>query len=121
MVDEAVSVATVVESAPGRPQPALVRVARRGPILRPSPRSAGVYGLDLTAGCPHGCPFCHIRGSPRFPGESRVLFDPRVADRLAEELDGLADPPRLVALSPSSDPLPPVREVRDAAVEVVRV
>lgn len=100
--------------------PRLVRVARRGPLLRPSPTSAGTYGIDLTAGCPHGCPFCHIRSSSRFPGNDRVLFDPFTSDRLGEALDELELPPNCVVLSPSSDPLPVVREIRAQTVAVVR-
>src|SRR5437588_771995 len=93
-----------------------VIVERRGPILRPSPQGGGVFGLDLTAGCVHGCAFCHIRGASRFPGEGRILFDPRVPARLPAALDSLAEPPRLVVLSPASDPLPPVRAVREATL-----
>ncbi len=96
-----------------RVMPRLVRVARRGPVLRPSPTSPGVYGLDMTAGCLHGCSFCHIRGSSRFPGEDRVLFDPFTTERLAEALDEMELPPSRVVLSPSSDPLPSCGEVRD--------
>src|SRR6478736_6610443 len=88
----------------GRAAPRLHRVARRGPILRPSPMMAGVYGLDLTAGCFHGCPFCHIRDSSRYPGEDRVLFDPFTTERLAEALDAIDLPPAQVVLSPSGDP-----------------
>jgi DNA repair photolyase len=106
-------------SAPTRARPELVAVERRGPILRRSPTGEGVFGIDLTAGCALGCPYCHIRGSSRYPGEGRVLFDPRVAVRLGSALDALADPPRLVVLSPSSDPLPPWPEVRRTAREVV--
>src|SRR5262249_25718454 len=75
---------------------------------------------DLTAGCLHGCPYCHIRGSARYPGPGRVLFDPRVVARLGPALDGLPEPPKLVVLSPESDPLPPIRDVRDAAVGAAR-
>lgn len=101
----------------GRPR--LVRVARRGPILRPSPTLAGVYGLDLTAGCLHGCRFCHIQGSARYPGDEKVLFDPFAAERLAEALDGMEPRPARVVLSPSSDPLPSAREVRDEAFKAL--
>src|SRR5438045_3616852 len=100
-----------VETRPRRYSPDLVRVERRGPVLRPSPRSEGTFGIDLTAGCPHGCRFCYIRGLSRYPGEGRVLFDPHVARRLVPELNALAEPPRQVVLSPASDPLPPVRAV----------
>ena len=93
--------------------PRLTRVARRGPVLRPSPTAAGVYGLDMTAGCFHGCGFCHIRGSSRFPGEDRVLFDPFTTDHLKDALDEMDLLPSRVVMSPSSDPLPPLREIRD--------
>ncbi len=105
----------------GEAPPRLIRTSRRGPVLRPSPALAGVYGLDLTAGCIHGCPYCYIRGSSRFPGDGRVLFDPFVVERLVEALDGMEMAPSRVVLSPSSDPLPPSREVRASAVEAVRV
>jgi DNA repair photolyase len=104
-----------------RSRPDFTLVDRRGPILRPSPTMEGVYGLDLTAGCAHGCPFCYIRGSRRYPGEGRVLFDPRVPRRLDEALERFDAPPRQVVLSPSSDPLPPIREVRRATGEVVDI
>ena len=99
--------------------PRLVRVARRGPVLRPSPTTVGTYGLDMTAGCIHGCGFCHIRGSSRFPGEDKVLFDPFTSERLAAVLDALESPPERVVLSPASDPLPPSREVRSETFQVV--
>ncbi len=102
------------------PVPArLVRVARRGPILRPSPMVPGVFGLDLTAGCLHGCPFCHIRDLPRFRGEGRILFDPFTSEHLAEVIDAMDMRPRQVVLSPSSDPLPSSREVRAEAMKVI--
>lgn len=103
------------------PGPRLVRVARRGPLLRPSPTTAGVYGLDLTAGCGHGCPFCHIRSSSRYPGDGIVRFDPFSSDHLPAALDALDMVPNRVVLSPSSDPLPPLREVRREAYQVARV
>lgn len=99
--------------------PRLVRVARRGPVLRPSPTSAGVYGLDMTAGCILGCGFCHIRGASRFPGEDRVLFDPFTTEHLSEALDEMDMRPTRVVLSPSSDPLPPHREVREETYKVL--
>lgn len=101
-------------------RPELIRVGRRGPILRPSPRVEGVYGLDLTGGCLHCCPFCYLRGSARYPGEGRVFFDPGVAERLPEALDALGTPPRLVVLSPLSDPLPPLLEIRKATTAIAR-
>ena len=110
----------LVESvAPSRPRPKLVVVERRGPILRPAAAGEGICGIDLTAGCALGCAYCHIRGSSRSPGDGRVLFDARVAQRLGAALDALEAPPRLVVLSPLSDPLPPWPEVRRAALEVI--
>src|SRR3954452_981539 len=85
--------------------PRLVPVHRRGPLLRPAwgaAAEAGIYGLDLTAGCVAGCPFCHIRGTSRYPGAGRVLCDPGASLRLGAELDGMSRPPRLVVLSPTS-------------------
>lgn len=102
-----------------RPRPRLVRVSRKGPVLRPSPTSAGVYGLDMTAGCFHGCGFCSIRGSSRYPGEDRSLFDPFTTERLAAALDEMEMSPAQVVLSPSSDPLPPLREVRDETLKAL--
>jgi len=95
---------------------------RKGPILRParSPQGDdGVYGLDLTAGCAHGCPFCHIRAAAWFPGENRVLFDPSLVRRFKWTLDALPKPPKLVVLSPTSDPFPPHREVRAQAHRII--
>jgi DNA repair photolyase len=116
-----ITVAT--KSAPRR-LPRWVRVHRRGPILRPARASlveAGIFGIDLTAGCGHGCAFCHIRGSALYPGDDRVLFDPDVSAHLGSVLDAPGRPPRLVVLSPTSDPLPPNRELRALAVRVVRM
>ena len=107
--------------SPAMPRPRLVRVARRGPLLRPSPASAGTYGLDLTAGCGHGCPFCHIRSSSRYPGDDVVRFDPFSSDHLPAVLDALELVPDRVVLSPASDPLPPLREVRAEAMKVTRI
>jgi len=89
--------------------------------LRPSPTAAGIYGLDMTAGCYFGCPFCHIRGSSRFPGEDKILFDPSMQESLFEEIDELEMTPRQVVLSPQSDPLPFHREVRAATESAVRL
>jgi DNA repair photolyase len=80
-----------------------------------------VYGLDLTAGCLHGCGFCHIRGSGRFPGEDVVRFDPFSSEALATSLDELGEAARRIVLSPSSDPLPPHRGIRAEAVRVAEV
>jgi DNA repair photolyase len=107
--------------SPAMPGPRLIRVARRGPLLRPSPASAGTYGLDLTAGCGHGCPFCHIRSSSRYPGDDVVRFDPFSSEHLPAALDALDLAPDRVVLSPSSDPLPALREVRDEAYKVARI
>ena len=104
-------------------RPRWVQVQRRGPIVRPARANlaeSGIFGIDLTAGCGHGCAFCHIRGMAQYPGDGRVLFDPGVSGRLGPALEALDHPPRLVVLSPSSDPLPPNREVRAEAVRVVR-
>ena len=123
MIAEASSAGTLVLEPP-RTLPRLLSVARRGPLLRPargSTPSLGTFGLDLTAGCAHGCPSCYIRGLASYPGDDRVLFDPETADRLAERLDTLDRPPHLVVLSPASDPLPYLRAVRDEAIRVVRV
>ena len=109
---------------PPRALPTLVGVSRRGPLLRPARGTSpelGTFGLDLTAGCGHGCAYCYIRGSQLFPGEDRVLFDPETSARLAATLDGMGRLPGLVVLSPTSDPLPFQREVRDEALRVVRV
>jgi DNA repair photolyase len=80
-----------------------------------------LYGLDLTAGCLHGCGFCHIRGSGRYPGDEIVRFDPFSSDALAASLDELGDAVRRDVLSPASDPLPPHRGVRAEAVRAAEV
>ncbi len=103
------------------PFPHMLARSRRGPILRPSPSFEGTFGLDLTAGCLHGCSYCQIRGSRTYPGPDRVYFDPRSALRLEAALDELGDAVRRVVLSPTSDPLPPDRAVRAEAVRVVEV
>jgi DNA repair photolyase len=124
MVDDATPVDIKATTNPGtRRLPRWVPVHRRGPILRPARAllaEAGLFGIDLTAGCGHGCAFCHIRGLASYPGDDRVLFDPDVSARLDAALDAMGRPPRLVVLSPTSDPLPPHRELRALAVRVVR-
>lgn len=101
----------------------LEAVHRRGPILRPARKGSapGTFGIDLTAGCAHACAYCHIRGSAQFPGEGRVLHDPGTSLRLEAALDAMAQRPSTVVLSPSSDPLPPSREVRAEAFRVARI
>lgn len=99
--------------------PRLERVMRKGPVLRPSRGIEGVYGLDLTAGCAIGCPFCHVRGSRRDPGNGRVRFDPLTSIGLDSALDDLENQVRRVVLSPFSDPLPRERPIRAEAVRVV--
>jgi DNA repair photolyase len=74
-----------------------------------------VFGLDLTAGCLHDCPFCYIQGSARYPGPERVLFDRSASEHLQAALDDLEMRPIQVVLSPMSDPLPADRSVRAAA------
>ena len=93
-----------------------VPIRRRGPALRKG-REPGVYGLDLTAGCGASCPTCHVKR----PRDGRVRFDPRTAEAVEAELAALGAPPRLVVLSPASDPLPMLREVRAETIRVVRV
>ncbi len=94
----------------------LVRVARRGPVLRPSPTVPGLYGLDLTAGCGHGCAYCPSRSAGRSAGDDRVYFDPETDERLGPALAALGLAVRRVVMSPSSDPLPPDRAIRSVAV-----
>lgn len=110
------------EDQGGRRLPALTTVRRRGPLLRPARGRAGeqgLYGIDLTAGCALDCAFCYVRGTARSPGAGRLLFDPAVAERIGPALDALGRPPSRVVLSPSSDPLPPIPEVRRAAFRVI--
>jgi len=102
-------------------RPTVQTVRRRGPLFRKASAGApaGLYGLDLSAGCGVACPFCHIQGSARDPGPGRILFDPRVAERIGSELDSMAEPPERVVLSPGSDPLPPDRTIRAATLRVI--
>jgi DNA repair photolyase len=109
------------EATERRSSSTLTVVARRGPLLRSSPVSLGTYGLDLTAGCDHGCPFCYIQGSTRYPGRSRVYFDPRAPERLTDALNALEIQPETIVLSPSSDPLPAERQVRAATERVIDI
>ena len=106
---------------PRQTRPSSIATERKGAVLRPSPLGRGLYGIDLTAGCSHGCGYCHIRASARYPGEGVVYFDPATASLLVGELDRLAEPPAGVILSPSSDPLPPIRAVREATFKIVTV
>ncbi|QDV35783.1 SPL family radical SAM protein [Tautonia plasticadhaerens] len=106
----------------GRELPGLTRVRRRGPLFRPArggPANPGLFGLDLTAGCALGCSFCYVRGTVRDPGPGRLLFDPDVSSLVGPALDAMERPPARVVLSPSSDPLPPIREVREATLRVI--
>mgnify|MGYP000997209074 CR=1 FL=1 len=106
-----------------RPISPWVRVRRRGPLLIPSSESAspGIYGVDLTLGCGHFCRWCHVREAPAPMGRGRLLYDPRLAERLVDRLDSLAETPRAVCLSPRSDPFPPSREIVRVAEEVLNV
>lgn len=107
----------------GRSRARLLPVSRRGPVLQAAKGAdpdAGIFGVDLTAGCGLGCTFCHIRGSSRFPGEGKILFDPATTERLLAALGRLPRPPQVVVLSPSSDPLPADRDVRAETFRVVR-
>ncbi|RUL87903.1 radical SAM protein [Tautonia sociabilis] len=115
------AIAILAEPA-SRGRPRLTRVRRRGPLLRPARGEAGrggLFGIDLTAGCALDCAFCYVRGTPRYPGPGRLLFDPRVVEAIGPAIDAMEAPPRRVVLSPSSDPLPPVREVRRATLRIV--
>ncbi|WP_169980840.1 SPL family radical SAM protein [Tautonia rosea] len=97
-------------------------VRRRGPLLRPARggvRESGLYGIDLTAGCAMGCAFCFVKGTMRDPGPGRLLFDPRVVKAIGPAIEALDVPPKRVVLSPSSDPLPPIREVRSATLRII--
>jgi DNA repair photolyase len=107
-----------------RRKPRWVETRLRGPILRPSlgiNANPGVLGLDLTAGCAHGCPFCYIRSSPLYPGEHRVMYDTTISRRLEWTLDSMSPLPKLVVLSPASDPFPPHRPVRTQAERAIKV
>ncbi|MFO0956873.1 MAG: radical SAM protein [Isosphaeraceae bacterium] len=98
-------------------------MSRRGPVLQAArgvDPSLGIYGLDLTAGCGHGCTYCYIRGTARYPGEGLMRFDPATQERLVAMLDSMPRPPRQVVMSPASDPLPPDRDVRAEALRVAR-
>lgn len=101
--------------------PEIVPVGRRGPVLRESPTAPGTFGVDLTAGCGVGCSYCYIRAMARYPGESRVSFDPYTAEAIAAALQEKGDAVRTVVLSPTSDPLPPFRPIRSEAVRVARL
>lgn len=128
MVDGAVQALPFIEAAPrfsvaGRRRARLIPVSRRGPVLQASrghDPALGIYGLDLTAGCGHGCTYCYIQGTSRYPGEGLIRFDPATNERLVAMLDAMPSPPRQVVLSPASDPLPPDRDVRAEAVRVTR-
>lgn len=102
-------------------RPGWTKVRRRGPLLKPSRSAVEVYGLDITAGCAHRCGYCYIRGSAVYPGEDKLLFDPDVVERLRKNLDSLDEAPRQVVLCPSCDPLPPIREIRRATLQVVEL
>lgn len=107
------------DAAAPLPPNRLVRVTRREPILTASPTNPGIFGLDLTAGCLHSCPYCYIRGSARYPGEGQVLFDPYSSANLSQALASMKEVPKQVVLSPTSDPFPTAKEIRAEAVSVV--
>jgi DNA repair photolyase len=97
------------------------RVKRRTPILTPSANNPGVFGIDLTAGCLHACPYCFIRGSAKYPGEGQVLFDPFTAENLSQVFGTLRELPKQIVLSPTSDPLPLEREVRAEGIRTINL
>lgn len=112
-----------ISAVEARPVSPWVRVRRHGPLLIPSAQSsaAGLYGVDLTVGCGHGCRWCHVRQAPATAGRGRLLYDPRLAERLVDRLDSLSEKPRAVCLSPRSDPFPPGREIARVTEEVINV
>jgi DNA repair photolyase len=101
----------------------LVRLARDGGVLRPTPLAGDddVPGLNLTRGCFHRCAFCSVRASPHHPPDGELPLYADTADRLAADLDARPTLPRAVFLSPGSDPFPPLDAVQDEAVRVVEV
>ncbi|WP_152052829.1 SPL family radical SAM protein [Tautonia marina] len=104
------------------PMPSVRQVRRRGPLLRPARggvQESGLYGFDLTAGCAMGCAFCFVKGTVRDPGPGRLLFDPGVVEAIGPAIEALDVPPKRVVLSPSSDPLPPIREIRSATLRII--
>jgi DNA repair photolyase len=110
-----------MQEVAARAWPKLIPVGRRGPVLRPAPASPGVFGVDLTAGCGHGCAYCPARPGLRAGSEDRLPFDPFTAEALAAALDERGDAVRTIVLSPWSDPLPPYRPVRAEAVRVAEL
>ena len=114
--------AMILESMIKRPLPSLVPVGRRGPVLRPSSSVAGIYGVDLTAGCGHKCVYCPVAVSSREEGqEDRIPFDPYTTEALAAALDDAGLDVQTIVLSPQSDPLVPFGPVRAEAVRVSKL
>jgi DNA repair photolyase len=78
-----------------------------------------VLGLNLTRGCVHRCVFCSVRAYPGYRGDEQIETDPYLLDKLELELQSRC--PRVVHVSPSTDPFPPMRAVQELTAGVVKV
>jgi DNA repair photolyase len=109
------------EAAPRLPR--VERVARRSPLLHPTPlgTEGEVLGLNLAQGCAHRCAFCTARAYASYPGDDVVLLPEDTAERLATELAARRQKPRAVYLSPATDPFMPLAEVQTETARVVEV
>src|SRR5260370_25780688 len=72
---------------PIRGLPRVEQVARKGPVLHPSPMGpdGDVLSLNLAAGCVHRCGFCSARAYPHAPGDEALAVVADVAARLDSE------------------------------------
>ena len=99
----------------GSPEPAL-RFVQRGCLH-------GAPSLEVAAGCPVGCSFCHLRGYDEGPIDRGVEPREDLVDRLLAELDDpeSTDPrPEHVLVHPDADALPSDPLVQDLVYKSAR-
>jgi DNA repair photolyase len=109
-------------AAPGN-RPGVQRIPHPEFVLRRGPYSGrpDVCSVDVLRGCVHRCPFCQSRAAGDFGDERAVYLFEGLAERLAIELAARKDRPRIVLVSPSTDPFQSLPELQAETLKIVRV
>lgn len=98
----------------------VIPTERKAHVLRPPRVPCSItHGIDLTAGCAHGCLYCYARGYDIYPGDGRIRLYADTLNKLRRELRRKRKPPTAVTFSAHSDLFQPVREVLDLAYDVL--
>jgi DNA repair photolyase len=100
--------------------PSIERVRDHCRLLKtgPLPQQKDVLALHFVEGCVQGCTFCPVRAEG---GGVNVRLVDNAAAALEVELRQLADKPRAVFVSPTTDPFPPLNDVQSATAQMVEV